>query len=117
MARCGARQVASHNQRSVELVAELLRTAPDAGGSRVPREQVYFGQLLGMADELTFSLATRGFSTYKYVPYGPVRAVLPYLVRRARENADALSGASAQRHTMLAELRRRIVGVRGCGRE
>ena len=77
----------------------------------VPAENVTFGQLLGMADHLTFTLAAHGLKAYKYVPYGPVREVVPYLLRRAQENADALSGASEQRNMMLAEVRRRWVGL------
>ena len=69
------------------------------------------GQLLGMADHLTFALAAHGLKAYKYMPYGPVREVVPYLLRRAHENADVLSGASEQRDMMLAEVRRRWVGV------
>ena len=79
--------------------------------TKVPADRVYFGQLLGMADHLTFTLASHGLKAYKYVPWGPVGEVLPYLVRRAQENADALSGAAAQRDMMLAEVRRRAVGV------
>lgn len=103
--------IASHNQPSIERVASLL-LAPDgtAGKSRVPRQQVFFGQLLGMADHLTFTLAAHGLKAYKYVPYGPVREVLPYLIRRAQENADALSGAAEQRNMMLTEVRRRMIG-------
>ena len=91
-----------------ERVATLLLGEDVGNGSRVPRERVFFGQLLGMADHLTFSLAGHGLKAYKYVPYGPVREVLPYLIRRAQENADALSGATAQRNMMLVELRRRL---------
>jgi len=103
--------IASHNQASVERVAELLLDG-EAGGraSRVPHDRVYFGQLLGMSDHLTFTLAGQGLKAYKYVPYGPIREVLPYLIRRAQENADALSGATEQRNMMLAEVRRRALG-------
>ena len=48
-------------------------------------------------------------SLIRYVPYGPIREVLPYLIRRAQENADALSGAKEQRNMMLAEVRRRVL--------
>ena len=61
--------IASHNQNSMERVAALL-LADGADASRVPRDRVYFGQLLGMADHLTFTLAGAGFKAYKYVPYG-----------------------------------------------
>lgn len=64
-----------------------------------------------MADHITFTLADHGLKAYKYVPYGPVGEVIPYLIRRAQENADALSGAAVQRNMMLAEVRRRVLGV------
>ena len=99
--------VASHNQASVARVARMLLSDE----TKVPADRVYFGQLLGMADHLTFTLASHGLKAYKYVPWGPVGEVLPYLVRRAQENADALSGAAAQRDMMLAEVRRRAVRV------
>ena len=99
--------VASHKQASVARVARMLLSDE----TKVPADRVYFGQLLGMADHLTFTLASHGLKAYKYVPWGPVGEVLPYLVRRAQENADALSGAAAQRDMMLAEVRRRAVGV------
>ena len=67
-------------------------------------------QLLGMADHLTFALGAEGFKAYKYVPYGPLTEVMPYLMRRAQENCDALSGASVERIMMLCEVRRRILG-------
>ena len=85
--------LATHNQHSIELAAARLL----ADGSAVPRERIYFAQLLGMADHLTFTLAANGFKSYKYVPYGPVEEVLPYLIRRAQENSDALSGGARAR--------------------
>ena len=107
--------VASHNKASIERVAALLlgEHLGDEGGerSRVARERVYFGQLLGMGDNLTFTLARHALKAYKYVPYGPIREVLPYLIRRAQENADALSGANEQLNMMLAEVRRRVLDI------
>ena len=97
--------VATHNQASIEHAARL---AMRSGG--VPAERVFFGQLLGMADHTTFTLAAHGLKAYKYVPYGPVDEVLPYLIRRAQENADALSGVPWQRAMILREVRRRVVG-------
>jgi len=98
--------LATHNQDSVELAAGLLL----ANEAKVSRDRIYFAQLLGMADHLTFPLSSAGFKAYKYLPYGPVAEVLPYLIRRAQENSDALSGAREQRAMMLGELRRRLVG-------
>ena len=98
--------VATHNEASIVRAASALLR----GEARVPSHQVAFGQLLGMADHLTFALSASGLKAYKYVPWGSVAEVVPYLLRRATENADALSGAPAQRAMMLRELRRRVVG-------
>ncbi len=97
--------IASHNQKSVELALDTMRhhnLQPSAG--------VYFGQLLGMSDHLTFSLGDRGYKAYKYVPYGKVNEVMPYLIRRAQENADALSGAKFELKLTNNEIWRRIKG-------
>lgn len=97
--------VASHNQTSVEYtVAKMdeLNICRDKGG-------VYFGQLLGMADRLTYPLAAQGYKAYKYVPYGPIKEVIPYLLRRAQENSDILGGAAKERDMMLAALKKRLL--------
>jgi len=100
--------VASHNQASIEkTIAAMARLGLDPKGSKV-----YFGQLLGMADHLTFTLGARGYRAYKYVPYGPVYEVLPYLLRRAHENSDLLGGdnVATERALVLGELKRRMFG-------
>ena len=74
--------VASHNKASIERVAALLlgEYLGEGGGerSRVARERVYFGQLLGMGDNLTFTLARHALKAYKYVPDDPSREALPW---------------------------------------
>ena len=110
---CGRRRptefmCASHNQASVEHVVRRmgeLGVAP--GGSE--GGAVYFGQLLGMSDNLTFLLGGEGYLAYKYVPYGPVEEVVPYLLRRAQENSQALAMANAEVTMLGSELRRRII--------
>ena len=71
---------------------------------------VYFGQLLGMADALTFTLGQNGYEAFKYVPYGPIGEVLPYLVRRAQENSAVVQGAAVgrQMEMLRAEIGRRL---------
>ncbi|KAJ9461372.1 Proline dehydrogenase 1 [Diplonema papillatum] len=95
--------VGSHNQGSIERILETMRSL----GIDKKTGGVYFGQLLGMADHLTFPLGQNGYNVYKYVPYGPVHEVMPYLIRRAQENSS-MSALSEQERAMLkAELRRR----------
>jgi proline dehydrogenase len=97
--------IASHNQQSVEtaLNAMVEQNLPPSSG-------VYFGQLLGMADHLTFSLGENGYHAFKYVPYGKVNEVMPYLIRRTQENADALSGAKLALEMTNHEIWRRLTG-------
>ena len=95
--------VASHNEESVVrtlTTMDKLGIGADGG--------VYFGQLLGMADHLTFTLGQHGYKAYKYVPYGPIHEVLPYLIRRAQENSDLLGGVAVERGMLGGELLRRI---------
>jgi len=69
--------------------------------------KVWFAQLLGMSDNISFNLAKAGYNVAKYVPYGPVEAVMPYLIRRASENTS-VAGQSSRELTMIRkELNRR----------
>lgn len=99
--------VASHNQDSVRfVVGEMQRL-----GIR-PEDGVYFGQLLGMADHLTFTLGRHGYKSYKYIPYGPIGEVIPYLIRRTQENSSILGspGVQKERAMVRREIRRRLFG-------
>lgn len=96
--------VASHNRSSIE------RTLQQMEKFGTNRDHVYFGQLLGMADHVTFTLGANGYKAYKYVPYGPIGEVVPYLIRRTQENSAILGSAGVQeeRQMVRAELRRRL---------
>ena len=93
----------THNEASSLLLTQLMQQAGLAPGD--PR--VWFAQLYGMSDNLTYNLAHGGYNTAKYLPYGPVAAVMPYLLRRADENT-AIAGQSSREFLLIQkELRRR----------
>lgn len=62
-----------------------------------------------MCDHVSYSLGAEGYNVFKYVPYGPIREVMPYLIRRAEENGDLLGGAVKERRLISQELQRRKV--------
>src|SRR5690606_30399811 len=71
-----------------EASSYLLATELDKRGISRNDRRVYFAQLLGMSDNLSFNLSAAGYNVAKYMPYGPVKAVMPYLFRRAQENTS-----------------------------
>ncbi|XP_041819241.1 hydroxyproline dehydrogenase [Chelmon rostratus] len=96
--------VASHNEVSVRRAAKRMEELgiDKDGGS------VCFGQLLGMCDHVSLTLAKEGYAIYKSVPYGSVDDTLPYLVRRAQENRTVLQGIRKERDLLRKELCRRL---------
>lgn len=94
--------IASHNQESVEKTVMLMNQMGVQN-----RQGVYFGTLLGMSDNLAFGLGSAGYLPYKYVPYGKIEEVMPYLIRRAQENSSALGGAQKEMDMIKSELWRR----------
>lgn len=96
--------VASHNEDTVRFTLHRMEEL----GLHPADHQVYFGQLLGMCDQISFPLGQAGFPVYKYVPYGPVMEVLPYLSRRALENSGIMKGAQRERQLLWQELWRRL---------
>eukprot|EP00618_Florenciella_parvula_P001226 CAMPEP_0119476612 /NCGR_PEP_ID=MMETSP1344-20130328/7058_1 /TAXON_ID=236787 /ORGANISM="Florenciella parvula, Strain CCMP2471" /LENGTH=563 /DNA_ID=CAMNT_0007510405 /DNA_START=82 /DNA_END=1773 /DNA_ORIENTATION=+ len=97
--------VASHNQRSVEHTLTRLQSL-----GLDQQCGVYFGQLLGMSDHLTYLLGANSFKAYKYVPYGAVGEVMPYLLRRAQENSSLLGSVAMETRMLRQEITRRAFG-------
>jgi proline dehydrogenase len=96
--------VASHNEHSNLYAVELLRRK----GLPLGHPHVHFSQLYGMSDNITFNLAKAGCAVSKYLPFGPIRDVVPYLMRRAQENSS-MSGQTGRELGLI----RKEMGRRG----
>jgi proline dehydrogenase len=93
----------SHNEYSNQYLTVLM----EKHSMKNNDSRVWFAQLLGMSDNISFNLAKAGYNVVKYVPYGPVELVMPYLIRRASENTS-VAGQSSRELTMIRkELARR----------
>lgn len=93
----------SHNEYSNQYLAVLM----NKHGMRNDDKRVCFAQLLGMSDNISFNLAKAGYNVAKYVPYGPVESVMPYLLRRASENTSVAGQSSRELTLIRKELKRR----------
>jgi proline dehydrogenase len=93
----------SHNEFSNQFLTELMR----ANNISPLDKRIWFAQLFGMSDNISFNLAKEGYNVAKYVPYGPVRAVMPYLFRRAAENTSVAGQSSRELILLRRELQRR----------
>ena len=99
--------VATHNEKSSQLLATLIEE------HNLPRNHphIYFSQLYGMSDHLTYNLAEKGYNVTKYVPYGKVKTMVPYLIRRAEENSSVTGQSSRELLLIEQELKRRKIKV------
>ena len=95
--------VASHNESSNLLAVQLL----EERGYAINHPHVHFSQLYGMSDNITFNLAAAGCSVSKYLPFGPINDVIPYLMRRAQENTSVGGQTSRELVLIKRELKRR----------
>lgn len=95
--------VASHNEYSTQYQLELMEKM------NISKKHTHFNfcQLYGMSDNLTFNLAKAGYNVAKYIPFGPVKDVIPYLIRRAQENSSVDGEVSRELGMINKELRRR----------
>lgn len=94
---------ASHNEFSTALQASLISQK----GIQKNHPHLNFCQLYGMSDNLTFNLAEAGYNVAKYLPYGPVKEVIPYLIRRAEENTSVTGDMTREYQLLVRELKRR----------
>lgn len=93
----------SHNEETNYLITHFI----EEKGLSKDDDRVYMGQLYGMSDHISFNLANAGYNVIKYVPYGPLKATIPYLIRRADENTS-VAGQSGRELTLITkELTRR----------
>lgn len=96
--------VATHNQETLKFVLAKIHGL----GLAHSQGAVTFGQLLGMGDHLTYSLAQAGYLANKIVPYGSLDDIMPYLSRRAQENHGIIVNAQTERFLYARELKRRL---------
>jgi proline dehydrogenase len=95
--------VASHNEKSNHYTTELLQQ----NNLPLNHPRVHFSQLLGMSDNITFNLAKAGCSVSKYLPFGPLKDVIPYLMRRAQENSSVSGHTGRELQLINKEIQRR----------
>ena len=96
----------THNEFScLHCVDKMERIGIKSGDSRV-----WFAQLLGMSDNISYNLAKQGYNVAKYVPYGPIDSVMPYLFRRAEENKSIAGQSSREFLLVKREMKRRKIG-------
>lgn len=95
----------THNEKSNAYLAELI----EKQYFNKDDKRFYFAQLLGMSDHISYNLAHEGFNVAKYVPYGPVKSVMPYLIRRAQENTSIAGQTGRELSLIQSELKRRKI--------
>lgn len=102
----------THNEESSNLLAQLI----EKKGIQHNHFHFYFAQLLGMSDHISYNLAHEGYNVAKYVPYGPVREVVPYLIRRAEENTSVKGQTGRELSLIIKEKQRRFDNGKTSGR-
>ena len=93
----------THNEKSTKHLAELMHEM----GISPNHPNIFYSQLYGMGDNISYVLAAKGYNVSKYVPYGPVADAIPYLIRRANENSAAAGQVSRELEMIGKELKRR----------
>lgn len=95
--------IGTHNEDSCYKAAAIMQQK----GLQPGNNHIYFSQLYGMSDNITFNLADAGYNVSKYLPYGPVKDVIPYLMRRAQENTSVAGQTGRELSLIKKEMKRR----------
>ncbi len=95
----------THNEESCYRLMELMADK----GLKNNNDSIWFGQLYGMSDHISFNLAANGYNVAKYLPFGPVRDVMPYLIRRADENTSVAGQTNRELALLKKERKRRKI--------
>jgi len=93
----------THNEKSTALLMDLMNESNILKNNK----RVYFSQLLGMSDHISYNISNDGYNVVKYVPYGPIKDVLPYLIRRAKENTSIAGQMGRELTNIIEEKKRR----------
>jgi len=93
----------THNENSIYSIINLMTK----NNLKIQNPNIWFGQLFGMSDNISFNLAEKGYNVIKYLPYGPIKEVIPYLIRRAEENTSVKGQTSRELELIKKELVRR----------
>ena len=93
----------THNEESIYKIINMI----DQMGIEISSDKIWFGQLFGMSDHITFNLANENYNVVKYLPYGPIKEVMPYLIRRAEENTSVKGQTSRELTLIKNEISRR----------
>ena len=93
----------SHNEKSIYYILDIMKEEKIQKNN----PKIWFGQLYGMSDNISFNLAEEGYNVIKYLPFGPIKHVIPYLIRRAEENTSVKGQTSRELQLIMKELKRR----------
>jgi len=93
----------THNEYSCELLTKLM----EKNNIEKSDYRIWFGQLYGMSDNISFILGSKGYNVAKYLPYGPIKKVMPYLIRRAQENTSVAGQTGRELSLIQKEIKRR----------
>ncbi|WP_457617231.1 proline dehydrogenase family protein [Lutibacter sp.] len=95
----------THNEESSYLLMDLIKNSSISKND----DRIWFGQLYGMSDHISYNLSKEGYNVAKYLPFGPVRDVMPYLIRRAEENTSVAGQTSRELELLKRERERRKI--------